>query len=172
MPTCEKIKNIIWKVINRTIFRMIPPYTFFFKRIKVLLLRIFGANIAWTATIHSFSNIEYPWNLTMGHLSSLEKNSWIYAMDSIIIGEKTCIGKDVYLITGSHDITSSNFGLVIKPIIIGDNVWIATGAYILSVHIGNNSIIAAGSIVVKDVEPWTVVGGNPAKFIKNREIIC
>jgi putative colanic acid biosynthesis acetyltransferase WcaF len=171
MPVSSKIMNIIWRLVNKTIFRIIPPYTPVFKRTKVLLLKIFGAKIAWTATIHSTSNIEYPWNLTMGHLSSLGEKSWIYAMDSIMIGEKTCIGKDVYLITGSHSITSSTFDLVTKPIIIGNNVWIATGVYILpGIHIRNNVVIAAGSVVIKDVEANNVVGGNPAKFIKKREI--
>lgn len=56
-----------------------------------------------------------------------------------------------------------------KPIMIGNDVWIGHGSILLSgVTIGDGAIVAAGSIVVKDVEPYTVVGGNPAKFIKNR----
>ena len=50
-------------------------------------------------------------------------------------------------------------------------VWIATGAYVLpGVTIGEGSVVGAGSVVTKDVEPWTVVAGNPAKFIKKREL--
>jgi len=132
---------------------------------------MFGAKVAWTATIDSSANIEYPWNLTMGHLSSLGEKSWIYAMAPIIIGEKTCIGKNVYLITGSHDITSCTFDLIVKPIIIGDNVWIATGSYVLQgIQINNNAVIAAGAVVVNNVGDSDIVGGNPAKFIKKREI--
>lgn len=52
---------------------------------------------------------------------------------------------------------------------VGNDVWIGHGAIIVAgVHIGDGSIIAAGSVVVKDVEPCTIVGGNPARFIKNR----
>ena len=52
---------------------------------------------------------------------------------------------------------------------VGNDVWIGHGAIIVAgVHIGDGSIVAAGSVVVKDVEPCTIVGGNPARFIKNR----
>ena len=52
-----------------------------------------------------------------------------------------------------------------------DNIWIASGAMILpGVTIGEGAVVTAGSVVVKDVEPWTVVGGNPAKMIKKREL--
>jgi acetyltransferase-like isoleucine patch superfamily enzyme len=73
------------------------------------------------------------------------------------------------LITGSHDISISTFDLITKPITIMDNVWVATGAMILpGVTIGEGAVVAAGAVVTKDVEPWTVVGGNPAKVIKRR----
>lgn len=57
----------------------------------------------------------------------------------------------------------------IKPIIIGDDVWIGHGVIIMhGVEIGEGSIVAAGSVVTKDVEPYSIVGGNPIKFIKKR----
>jgi putative colanic acid biosynthesis acetyltransferase WcaF len=62
--------------------------------------------------------------------------------------------------------------LIAKPIIIMENVWVTTGAMILpGVTIGEGGVVAAGAVVVKDVEPWTVVGGNPARFIKKRKLI-
>lgn len=135
------------------------------------LLKLFGANVDWTSSIHPSSKIEYPWNLTIGPLSSLGEKSWIYAMAPITIGEKTCIGKDTYLITGSHNISSTNFELTTKPINIGDCCWLTTGVTVLpGVEIGNYSVIAANSTVTRDVNSWSVVGGNPAKFIKKREI--
>ena len=83
-----------------------------------------------------------------------------------MIGKNVCIGEDVRLITGSHDVTSPHFNLVTRPITINDNVWIATGAIVLpGVTIGEGAVVAAGAVVTKDVEPWSVVAGNPAKFI-------
>lgn len=171
MPASQKIKNIIWQLINNTIFRFTPPYLTFFRKSRVLLLRLFGANINWSASVHPTAKIDYPWNLTMGHLSSLGEKSWAYAMAPITIGEKTCIGKDTYLITGSHNISSNRFELMIKPITIGDCCWLTTGVTILQdCHIGDYSVVAANSTVTKNIEPWSVVGGNPAKFIKKRII--
>lgn len=107
----------------------------------------------------------------MAAKASLGEKSWVYAMAPISIGEYSCIGKDVYLLTGSHDIEKSTFDLIMRPISIGKGCWIATASTILpGITIGDYSVVAANSVVVKNVEPSTVVGGNPAKFIKKRVI--
>lgn len=171
MPFNIKLRNLIWKFINCTLFRLTPPMFRCFKIYRVFLVKLFGGNIAWSCNLHPATKIEYPWNLSMGDKSSLGENSWIYALDKINIGCKCCIGKDVYLITGSHDTSKSTFDLITHPITIHDNVWIATGAMIFpNVNIGEFSIVAAGSIVTKNVEDNIIVGGNPAKYIKTRII--
>ena len=92
-------------------------------------------------------------------------------MAPIRIGEYSCIGKDVYLLTGSHDIEKATFDLVTKPITIGNGCWIATASTILpGVSLGNFCVTAANSVVSKDFDSFSVVGGNPAKFIKKRII--
>ena len=130
-----------------------------------------GADIHNYASIARNSRIDYPWNLSIGEMSSIGSGAWVYALDKITIGKNVCIGEDVRLITGSHDVSSPHFDLVTKPITINDNVWVATGAIVLpGVTIGEGAVIGAGAVVTKDVEPWTVVGGNPAKFIKKRAL--
>lgn len=171
MPYSMKAMNILWGIINSTFFRFTPPMFRIFKIYRVALIKLFGAKVDWTCYLHPSCKIEYPWNLTMGKLSSLGDESWIYALDRITIGEKCCIGKDVYLLTGSHDINKSTFDLIIKPIYIGDGSWIATRSCILpGVIIGKYCVIAANSVVLKNVDSETVVGGNPAKYIKDRII--
>ncbi len=171
MPASQKIKNIIWGIINSTLFRFTPPYLTFFRKYRAFLLKLFGAKIDWSVSVHPKAKIEYPWNLSMGKMSSLGERSWIYAMAPISIGEMTCIGKETYLITGSHNISSNNFELITRPINIGDCCWLTTGVTVLQgCSIGDYCVIAANSTVTKDVEPWSVVGGNPAKFIKTRVI--
>lgn len=171
MSDKDKLMNAIWNLINKTIFRFSPTHFNIFRKYRVLLIRIFGGKIDWNVSIHPTAKIDYPWNLNMQNKSSLGEKSWIYAMAPINIGELTCIGKNVYLLTGSHDITSNTFNLITKSINIGSGCWVATSSIILpGINIGEYSIIAAGSVVTKNVEPWTVVGGNPAKFIKERII--
>lgn len=171
MPISHKIKNIIWLSINNTLYRFTPPHLNLFRKYRVLLLRLFGAQIDWNVSLHPKAKIEYPWNLTMRNQSSIGENCWVYAMAPISIGEKTCVGKDVYLLTGTHNISSNNFELITKPITIGDGCWITTGVTLLpGVKLGDFCVVAANSTVAKDVEAWSVVGGNPAKFIKKRVI--
>ena len=171
MPQKDKIKNLIWRVVNVTLFRWSPRITSPCKLYRVWLVRLFGGKVDWSCNLHPKCKIEYPWHLTMKEFSSLGESAWVYAMAPITIGRKCCIGNDVYLLTGSHDISRRDFMLVIRPITIGSCSWIATGAYVLpGITIGEGCVISAKSLVCKDVESWTVVGGNPAKFIKRREI--
>lgn len=163
-----KIKSHLWKLINATIFRVFPNQI---KKPRIFMLKLFGAKLSSTVNINRTAKIDHPWNLSMGHLSSLGHNSWIYCLDKITIGEKCCIGNNVFLITGSHDVNSLSFDLLTKPIIIHDGCWISTGVYILpGVEVGAFSVIGAKSLIVKDVEAFDIVGGNPAKFIKKRNL--
>ncbi len=171
MPLAEKLKNMAWKIIYLLFFRFSPSITGVFRKWRVFLLRLFGAKISYKASIHPTAKIDYPWKLTMGALSSLGENSWAYCMNEVSIGEKTCIGKDVYILTGSHDIASLSFDLVTKPVKIGSGVWVATGSYILpGVTLADMTVVAAKSCVLKSTDEYDVVGGNPAKFIKKREV--
>lgn len=148
-----------------------PPYLTIFRKWRVSLVRLFGGKIDWNVSLHPTAVIDYPWNLSMGNKSSLGEKCWIYAMAHIDIGDLSCIGKDVYLLTGSHDINRSTFDLITKPITIGKGCWVATSSTILpGVQIGDYSVVAAGSVVAKSMDDYSVVGGNPAKFIKRRII--
>ena len=163
-----KIKRYLWIFVNKTLHRYSP---FFMRGWRRGLLRLFGASISHDASPDRKAIIDFPWNLTMKSKASIAEGCWIYALDKIILGENTCISRDVYILTGTHDVCSKNFDLIVKPVYIGDACWIATRSIVLpGISIGNGSVVAAGSVITKNVEPWTVVGGNPAKFIKKREI--
>ena len=173
-PKREKIAERFWEFLRPIVFGVSP---WFARRWRLLWVRLAarfyrgGGSYSSSVSLSRTSRIEYPWNVQIDNMSSIGANAWVYALDKIMIGKNCCIGEEVKLITGSHDVSSCRFDLVTKPIVIEDNVWVATGAMILpGVTIGEGAVVAAGAVVVKDVEPWTVVGGNPAKVIKKRVI--
>lgn len=85
------------------------------------------------------------------------------------IGDKVTVSQNSYLCGGSHDISDLALGFVTKPIEIKDYAWICANCFIMmGVKIEEGCIIGATSSLFKSTEPWSVYGGNPAKFIKKR----
>lgn len=120
-------------------------------------------------TFYPSVKIWAPWNLKLGCAVAIDDDVNLYSVDKITIGSKVAISREAFICTASHDITKPNRPLVTAPITICDGVWIGARAIILpGVTIGEGAIVAAGAVVARDVPPFTVVGGNPAKFIKNR----
>jgi putative colanic acid biosynthesis acetyltransferase WcaF len=106
----------------------------------------------------------------MGDFSCLGPDVKLH-IDKTIIGNKVTISQGSYLCNGSHDISKLNKPFISSPIIIHDFAWIAADCFVgPGITINEGAVVGARSAVFKDVEAWTVVGGNPAKFIKERKI--
>ena len=87
----------------------------------------------------------------------------------LTIGDSVSVSHGVMIMTGSHDVQSRHFPVKFYPIEIGDFVWIGCGAMVLqNVKIGKGAVVSAGAVVTKDVPPYTIVGGVPAKVIGHR----
>jgi putative colanic acid biosynthesis acetyltransferase WcaF len=90
---------------------------------------------------------------------------------TIRIGAHATVSQYCFLCTASHDIETADMPLVTSSIQIGEGAWIAADVFVgPGVKIGQGAVVGVRSTVLKDVEPWTVVAGNPAKFIKRREL--
>jgi putative colanic acid biosynthesis acetyltransferase WcaF len=167
-PVKDYIFRFAWIIVKKSIW-LLCWHRLAFLRMSVLTM--FGANVSKTSMVYGSTDILRPWGFYMGRYSAIGPRSNIYNLDKIIIGNNVVISQDVYLCGGSHDYTVSSLPLLRLKIEIKDSVWIGAGAFIgPGVTIGEGAVIAARAVVVKDVEPWTVVGGNPAKFIKNRVV--
>jgi putative colanic acid biosynthesis acetyltransferase WcaF len=163
----NKIARLVWNVVCLILFR--PFATRLFKKWRVLVLKSFGAKIEWSSHIYASVKIWAPWNLEMGANATFGPKVDCYNQGKISIGANTIISQKTHLCASSHDYTNKNFPLIVKPITIKKGVWVAAEAFVgPGVTIGDNAVIAARAVVVKDVDENTIVGGNPAKIIKSR----
>ena len=168
-PHPHRFKRLIWLIVSNTIYRCIIGTQL--RYVRNLILRMFGAKLPLHVMVYPNTKIHSPWNLTMLPHSCIGPNANIYNRAPITIGKNSVVSQDASLCTASHDITDKHHTLVMKPIVIKDKVWVASGAFVgMGVTIGEGAVVGARACVFKDVEPWTVVGGNPAKFIKKRII--
>lgn len=168
-PKPNHYKRICWYIINATIFRLLPGIKL--RYLRNILLRSFGAKIPLKSLVYESAKIWAPWNLSVGKYSCIGPNTQIYNKAPIILGDNVVISQGSFLCTASHDITDPKHCLITKPIIIKDKVWVAADAFIgMGVTIGEGAVIGARAAVFKNIESWTVVGGNPAHFIKKRVI--
>lgn len=164
-----KIKRLLWIVVW-FLFAKWTPY-FIARKWRVLLLRMFGMKDEGNVGFYPSVKVWAPWNLKLGSYVAIDDEVNLYSAAKITIGTKVAISREAFVCTASHDITKPIRPLITAPITICDGVWIGARATVLpGVTIGEGAVVAAGAVVTKDVEPWTVVGGNPAKFIKKRVI--
>ena len=136
--------------------------------IKVRLLRLFGAQIGTGCVCPHAFRVKYPWNLRIGDDCWIGDGVWLYNQGMIEIGSNVCISQRSFLSTGSHD-WEGDMSLRIDPIIIEDGAWISSMCFVQKgVTGGRGSIVTPMSVVHKSIGPFSIVGGNPAKFIRWR----
>ena len=138
-------------------------------RWRVFLLRCFGARMGTGCRIYGSSRIWYPPNLSMAEQSVLGPGVTCYNQGIVEIGRRAVISQRAHLCTGSHDITSSTFQLITRPITIGENAWVCAEAFVgpgVTLHPG--AVLAARAVAFSDLDSWTVYRGNPAAPFKSR----
>ncbi len=163
----NKFSRLLWNLARQILFR--PFGSRLFIKWRVLVLKCFGAKIEWSANVYSSVKIWAPWNLEIGKNSSLGPHVDCYNQGKITIGSNTIISQKTYLCASTHDYNQNDFPLILKPITIGNGVWVAADAFVgPGICIEDYAVIAARSAVVKNISKNTIVGGNPAKIIKIR----
>ena len=117
----------------------------------------------------------YPlWNISIGTNAGIGRNSYLSAEDKIEIGNDVIIGPELFVYTANHEtklgIPIIQQKMILAPVKIGNDVWIGSRVTILpGVSIGDGAVIGAGAVVTRNVAPYTVVGGVPARKIKDRK---
>jgi putative colanic acid biosynthesis acetyltransferase WcaF len=167
VPASWKIRRLLWSIAQGTLYR----YSFHTSsNWRAMLLRLFGAKIGEKCTIRRTSRVYYPWLLEMGELGCLGDDVVVYNLGKVQLGARSSLSQEAYLCAGTHDYTQPSMPLVTAPITVGADAWICARAFIgPGVAVGEGAVVGACAVVMKDVPPWTVVAGNPARLIKERE---
>ncbi len=161
-PTSVKVKRLCWGLLQ-PLFRLSPRPFYGFRN---ALLRWMGAKIGQSVMIYPQATITFPWNVTIGDWVVIGPEVAVYALSEVSIGSNVLISQGAHLCSGSHDIRRPNFPLKCRPIVIHDETWICAEAFIgPGITLGPRSIAAARAVVVKNVEPYAIVGGSPAQVI-------
>ena len=145
----------------------------YLKKYKIYVLRKNGANIGQVILHGNFHFEGRANNLTMGNMVHINQGVIIQGSAKIDIGDNVHLSYGSKLVVGNLILEhSTRLQHVANPIRICNNVWVGAGAIILGgVTIGKNAVIAAGAVVTKDVPENTIVGGVPAKILKNINVI-
>lgn len=153
-------------VLNRLVSNLpFPAFRYFYYRLVCGIKIGLGSSI-WMGAQFTGGALD---QIKIGDHCSVAYDSFWVAGAAIILKDNVVTGHRVEFYTSDHDPDSPDFSRRDAPIIIEDYAWIGSRATILKgVTIGKGAVVAAGSVVTKDVAPFSIVGGNPAKFIKMR----
>ena len=166
--------NLIFHAIYFFIYGLFKYISFpCFNFFRYLVLKIFLCNLH-TTKISDGVSIYFPWKVFVGKNSSINQGVIIDGFGGVSIGEGVRIAAYTVINTADHQFLDKSLyiylqGYICSSVVIEDDVWIGSSCCInKGVRIGRGSVVGAGSVVTKSVPPYTVVGGVPAKVIRNR----
>jgi putative colanic acid biosynthesis acetyltransferase WcaF len=158
---------VLWSIVWIMLFRPSPRPFYAWRR---CLLRLFGGKIEQGAHPYPSAKVWAPWNLTMGEGSCLADHVDCYSVDRVTLEPYATVSQYSFLCTAGHDYRVMDMPVITAPIRIGRRAWIAADVFIgPGVSIGERAIVGARASVFRNIDPWTVVGGNPARVIKKYE---
>lgn len=166
----EKLRRAAWAVVQATLFRWSPRPCHRWRR---LLLSAFGARIldhdGPPARVFPSARVHFPWMLELHAGAMVGPGVHIYNLAPITLRRGANIAQDAHLCAGSHDFTRWSMPLVARPIVIGENAWLAAEVFVgPGVTVGELAVIGARSVVMRDQPARMVCAGNPCRPLRER----
>lgn len=162
-----RLLRLLWTICWAVLASWTPPV---FQPFRRWLLRLFGADIHPAASVRGSARIWWPANLSMGAHASLGPGAICYNVAPVTMAAFANVSQRAHICTAGHDIDDPGFPLTSKPVCIGPHAWIAAEAFVgPGVRIGEGAVLGARGVAVRDLDAWTVYGGNPARVIRLRK---
>jgi putative colanic acid biosynthesis acetyltransferase WcaF len=164
----NRLFRVLWMFGWLILARFTPPPLHAWRR---LVLRAFGARVAEGVRVHGSVNIWHPANLELGAYALVGPGARLYNQGHITIGERTVISQRAHICASTHDVKDPNFQLVVRPIVIGSGCWVAAEAFVgPGVTMSDRSVLGARGALFSNADADGVYLGNPAAFVKPRQL--
>lgn len=157
----------LWCIVQALFLRSFVPGT----AQRSAALRLFGARIGKGVVIKPGTRVKFPWKLEVGDHTWIGEDVWIDNLAFVKIGNNCCLSQGAYLCTGSHDWSKPSFDLIVKPIEIHDNAWIAARALVApGTVVAQGAVVGLGSLAKGRLMEWSIYTGVPAKKVQDRRL--
>lgn len=162
----NRLGRAMWSVVWLLLFLPSPRPLHSWRS---LLLRCFGARLGKHCHIYPSARIWAPWNLACEDYASIGPGAEIYNPKPVRLAHHAIISQGAYLCGATHDLDDPDFPMISRPIEVGPRAWICARAVVMmGVSVGEGAILGLGAIASRDLEPWSIYAGNPARRIKVR----
>jgi putative colanic acid biosynthesis acetyltransferase WcaF len=162
----NRLARALWHVVYVTLFRPSPRPL---HEWRAFLLRLFGAKIGAHPRIYPRARIWAPWNLECADVVGIADEAIVYNPALIRLGSHCIVSEQAYLCGATHDYTDPVFPMICAPITIERYAWICARASVqMGVVVHEGAILGLGSVATRDLDPWSVYAGVPARRVKAR----
>src|SRR5262245_9281799 len=162
----SRAARALWQMVNATLFRLSPRPMHAW---RAILLRVFGAKIGRNPKIYPKARIWAPWNLECEDVVAIADEAIIYNPAVIHLGSHAIVSEQAYLCGATHDYADPAFPMISGSITIGPYAWICARASVqMGVVVREGAILGLGAVATRDLEPWSVYVGVPARRVKAR----
>ncbi len=162
----NRLYRLAWGICWTLLARWTPPQLKAWRRV---LLRAFGATIGEGSDVRSDATVWSPRNLAMGRFSTIGRGVHCYSMGPIVLDDYVVISQRAHLCAGTHETATAAMQLQARPIRIHSHAWIAAEAFVgPGVTVGEGTVLGARGVAARDLAPWGIYAGNPARRIRDR----
>ncbi|GAB3994847.1 putative colanic acid biosynthesis acetyltransferase [Spirosoma daeguense] len=163
-----KWKVVLWFLVNAFFLNTYLPIPV---KLKLTVLRLFGAKVGRGVMIKPAVNIKYPWLLQVGNHVWIGEQVWIDNLSEVRIGDHACLSQGSMLLTGNHDYRRSTFDLTTRPITLADGVWIGARSVVCAgVTCESHAVLSVNSVATRSLNAHGIYQGNPATWVRQRII--
>lgn len=165
-PLANRAARAIWSVAYLLLVRFSPRPCHAW---RALVLRSFGATLGAHCHIYPGARVWAPWNLICEDAVGIADGAVVYNPAPIRLASHSIVSQDAYLCGATHDIDDPTFPMTSAPITIGTYAWICARAVVCAgITVGEGAVLGLASVATRDLEPWTVYAGVPARKLRKR----